>query len=212
MERKPRAVYLLGTWGYDLIYGPEERGDLARLLDVASEPLFPPPGGLLPAVPEDVEAILSGWGCARLDEALLATVPRLRAVFYGAGSVRGVVTDALLKETEGLITGAHFLSMKPGAAFINTARGAVVREAEMAEAARQRPDLQFVLDVTYPEPPASGSPLYSLPNVVLTPHIAGSMGRECRRMGRFMVDEVRRYLAGEPLQGEVTRETAPLLA
>ena len=77
---------------------------------------------------------------------------------------------------------------------------------------RARPDIQAVLDVTHPEPPDAGSPLYSLPNVVLTPHIAGSMEGECRRMGRYMVDELRRFVTGEPLKWQITRERAALLA
>jgi phosphoglycerate dehydrogenase-like enzyme len=117
-----------------------------------------------------------------------------------------------LPETEGMITGAHLGSMKQNATFINTARGAVVREEEMIEVLSRRPDLYAVLDVTYPEPPEPGSPLYTLPNVVLTPHIAGSMDRECERMGRYMVDELVRYLAGEPLQWTISREEAAHLA
>ena len=97
-----------------------------------------------------------------------------------------------LAETEGLITGAHVSAMKPGATLINTSRGAVVREAEMIEVASRRPDLQLILDVSHPEPPLPRSPLYTLPNVVLTPHIAGSIGEECRRMGRYMVEELER--------------------
>lgn len=106
----------------------------------------------------------------------------------------------LLAETEGLITGRHLMSMQQGATFINTARGGVVREAELIEVARQRPDLQFVLDVTCPEPPERESPLYDLPNVILTPHIAGSAGGECRRMGQYLVEELERFVSGEPLQ------------
>ena len=117
-----------------------------------------------------------------------------------------------LPETVGMITGAHLASMKEGATFINTARGAVVNEPEMIAVLQQRPDLFALLDVTYPEPPAAGSPLYSLPNVLLTPHIAGAHNTECLRMGRVMVAELARYLAGERMEYEITQETLPLLA
>jgi phosphoglycerate dehydrogenase-like enzyme len=117
-----------------------------------------------------------------------------------------------LKETEGMITGQHFAAMKPGATFINTARGAVVREPEMIAVLQQRPDLFAVMDVTHPEPPAPDSPLYTLPNVVLTPHIAGAMGDECRRMGHYMVEELRRYLQGDDLEWRITRDMAAVLA
>ena len=99
-----------------------------------------------------------------------------------------------------MITGMHIASMKRGGTFINTARGEIVREREMIEVLIHRPDLQAVLDVTVKEPPDSDSPLYTLPNVMLTPHIAGSVGEECRRMGQYMLDELRRYVAGEPLR------------
>ncbi|HLZ57878.1 MAG TPA: hydroxyacid dehydrogenase, partial [Ktedonosporobacter sp.] len=118
----------------------------------------------------------------------------------------------LLEETKNMITGAHFAAMKPGATFINTARGAIVCEDEMIAVLTERPDIQAVLDVTYPEPPAATSPLYTLFNVVLTPHIAGSLGAERHRMGRFMVEELRRYIAGQPLQWEISKERADTMA
>lgn len=102
--------------------------------------------------------------------------------------------------------------MKKDATFINTARGRVVREDEMIEVLKQRPDLTAALDVTDPEPPARTSPLLSLPNVVLTPHIAGSMGNEIQRMGQSMLAEFKRYLAGEPLKWQITAEEAKRLA
>jgi len=117
-----------------------------------------------------------------------------------------------LPSTRGMITGAHFARMKPDATFINTARGDVVREREMVEVLRQRPDLWAVLDVLANEDRSAGTDIYELPNVVITPHIAGSMGRECRRMGKAMVDELRRYLAGEPLRWQVTRERLARMA
>ena len=111
-----------------------------------------------------------------------------------------------------MITGAHFRSMKEGATFINTSRGAVVREEEMIQALQQRPDLFAVLDVTYPEPPPADSPLFTLPNVIVTPHIAGSVGTECQRQGRYMVEELMRYLRGDDLKWGITREMAKVLA
>jgi phosphoglycerate dehydrogenase-like enzyme len=118
----------------------------------------------------------------------------------------------LLPVTTGLITGSLLAGMKPGATFINTARGAIVREDEMIEVLCARPDLTAIIDVTHPEPPESTSKLYDLPNVVLTPHIAGSVDRECQRMGQWVADELRRYLSGEPLKTSVTKEQVALMA
>ncbi len=117
-----------------------------------------------------------------------------------------------LPVTIGLIRGRHFRAMRPGATFINTARGALVNETEMIQALRARPDLLAILDVTDPEPPRSGSPLYAMPNVVLTPHIAGSLGRECRRMGELIVSEIERYLRGEALECELAALELPFIA
>lgn len=100
----------------------------------------------------------------------------------------------------------HFLSMRPGAVFINTGRGQQLDEPGFIEAMKARPDLTALLDVTWPEPPPAGSPLYTLPNVFLTPHIAGSMNDEVRRMADCVIGDFRRFLAGEPLENEVSRE------
>ena len=61
--------------------------------------------------------------------------------------------------------------------------------------------------MTIEEPPETGSLFYSLENVVLTPHIAAG-GAECRRMGRWMVEELQRYLAGEPLKHVLTEKAS----
>src|SRR6185312_10756096 len=118
-----------------------------------------------------------------------------------------VSADApLLPETRGLIGREHFAAMKRGVTFINTARGAIVREGELIEVFTQRVDLTAVLDVTDPEPPVTGSPLYAMPNVVLTPHIAGSLDGECRRLGRAMVDEYDRWSPDQPLRWQVAAD------
>jgi phosphoglycerate dehydrogenase-like enzyme len=118
----------------------------------------------------------------------------------------------LRSETEGMIGRSLFARMKKGASFINTARGAIVRENEMIDVLKERPDLFAVLDVTHPEPPLQGSPLYSLPNVFMTPHMAGSWGGELTRMSVFMADEFERYLGGQPLLWQITREQIDRMA
>ncbi len=114
----------------------------------------------------------------------------------------------LLPQTRRMIRGTHFSSMRRHASFINTARGALIDENEMISELTRRSDLFAHLDVTYPEPPPKDSPLWELPNVMLTPHLAGSQGPECSRMGNLIADEVERFANGKPLQHEVTRERA----
>jgi len=333
-QRRLRGLYVLDGPSFELIYGPEEQRDIAELVDIDAPPQTPESIAGNPALLAKADVIFSGWGAPKMDEAFLRSAPNLRAVFYGAGSIRYFTTDAFwkravvvtsaaaanavpvaeytvnvialslkhfwrygtraktgqgwgdhtrplpggfrrtvglislgmigrlvrerlrpfdlrviaydpflspaeaakldvegvsleelfqradvaslhtpwLKETEGMITGQHLASMKSGATFINTARGAIVREPEMIEVLRQRPDLTAVLDVTHPEPPAPDSPFFALPNVVLTPHIAGSMGTEINRLGRYMVEELQRYVAGEPLQWQITAQAATMLA
>lgn len=118
----------------------------------------------------------------------------------------------LLEETEGMIGKEHFSQMLPNASFINTSRGAIVRESEMIDVLQDRSDITAILDVTFPEPPNQASLLYDLENVVLTPHLAGSEGKECGRMGYYMLEEFKRYLKGEPLQWQVKKENFNILA
>ncbi|HRJ41562.1 MAG: hydroxyacid dehydrogenase [Caldilineaceae bacterium] len=330
---KPRAIYLLRPDALPNIYGPAQQAALAELVEFVAPPQDSQSVQENPAVLADVDVIFSGWGMPEMNEEFLAQAPNLKALFYGAGSVKKIVTDAswsrgvrvtsayganavtvsqytlaqvifslkrgwlfsrviresggwmqrtpvpgtygstvglvslgqvgrrvaeLLKildvrviaydpfassadaaklgvelasldevfrrsdvvslhapwlpETVGMVTGAHFASMKENATFINTARGAIVRESEMIAVLQDRPDLWAVLDVTYPEPPAPDSPLYTLPNVVLTPHIAGTLDVERERMGQTMVEELRRFLAGEVMEYEITQERARFLA
>lgn len=329
-----KGLYILNEKSYRLIYGHEEREDIGNMVDIYA------PVQTREAIRENlsllnqVEVVFSGWGGPLMDEAFLSAAPNLKAVFYGAGSIRNIVTQAFwerdiiitsayaangipvaeftlsqilfclklgwqfavsikgegkyptikpvvpgaykstvgiislgmigryvcemlkyfdvkviaydpyikeesaqelgvrlcslheifsqadvvslhtpwLKETEGMITREHFVSMKPNASFINTARGAVVKEDEMIQVLKERPDLMAILDVTHPEPPKPESALYTLPNVILTPHIAGSMNMECNRMGRYMVEELRRYILGEDLNWQISREKAAILA
>jgi len=118
----------------------------------------------------------------------------------------------LLPETTGMITKELFSSLKNGATFINTARGAIVDELGMIEVLKRRPDLTALLDVTNPEPPVSESPLYTLPNVILTPHIAGSVGNEKSRLGDFMLNEFNQYLKDDTLNYEITKDSYQIMA
>ncbi|MGW0600871.1 hydroxyacid dehydrogenase [Streptomyces sp. NPDC002776] len=94
--------------------------------------------------------------------------------------------------------------LRDGAALINTSRGALVDpDALTGELVSGR--LTAILDVTEPEPLPADSPLYRLPNVVLTPHIAGSLGNELERLGRTVVAELERLAAGHALAHEVRR-------
>ncbi|MGI5868957.1 MAG: hydroxyacid dehydrogenase [Kiritimatiellia bacterium] len=331
---KKIAALVLDKGSAQRIYGPEQLAAIRELAELRDGVLTREALAEAPALLEGVQLMFSGWGAPLLDAKLLAAAPRLEAVFYGAGSIRYMLTpefwargivitsswqanavpvaefvealvilslkrfwessrgctspagfrhpkaigaygasvglvslgmvgkmtaerlhrhdlklfaydpffsqekaDALgfgitmlpldtlfatcdivslhapnLPTTQKMITGALLASMKPGATFINTARGAVVDEIAMIETLRSRPDLLALLDVTNPEPPAEGSPLYTLPNVVLSPHIAGSMGDECKRMGDLAVEQCRQYLAGQTPQWRITREMAETLA
>jgi phosphoglycerate dehydrogenase-like enzyme len=327
------ATYLLDPAAFDITYGPEERQAIAELVNVRDEPIHHDRIRQDGASLREASVVLSGAGCPKFDASLLDAMPGLQIVFFGKGSIRGVVTDEfwergvrivggwaamavpvaeyalsqilfclkrgwqhafasknahrqarttdvpgaygsvvgvvslgmigrtlcellkhfdlkvlafdpfaspeafrmlgaepcsledifrrsdvvtlhtpLLPETTGLVTGAHIASMKRNATLINTSRGAIIREPEMLAVLQQRPDLFAVLDVTDPEPALPESPLFTLPNVVVTPHIAGPLNTEYRRVGRAMVEELRRFVNGEPLRYEITRERASTLA
>ena len=85
-------------------------------------------------------------------------------------------------------------------------------EADLIRALTEREDLTAVLDVTSPEPPEEGSPLYTLPGCILTPHIAGSSGNEVRRMGEWMKAECEAYKAGKETRYEVTLKMLETMA
>lgn len=327
---KRQALYLGDVALLRQVYPAPVRAELERHLEFIAEPRTPAEMAELGARLADVEVVVASWGMPRLDAALLARLPRLGIVFYGAGSIRSFVTPEswargvrvvnasganaiaaaefsfaqiilalkqawplatqtqrdrrfardfrtvpgtyrstvgllalgrigrlvaerlrtlevsivaydpvadpaeaaalgaqlagldevfaaadvvschlpLLPETRRVVRAAHFRAMRPGASFVNTARGAVVAEDEMIAVLRERPDLTALLDVTDPEPPAADSPLFELPNVVLTPHVAGCIGRECCRLGASVAADVARYACAESLANEVTEALA----
>ncbi len=108
--------------------------------------------------------------------------------------------------------GARELALLPdGCCFVNTARGALVdHEALIAELRRGR--IKAALDVYSPEPLLADSELRDLPNTVLTPHIAGPAVSGWWRMSEAMVEELRRFFAGEPLRYQVAKERLASMA
>lgn len=117
----------------------------------------------------------------------------------------------LLPSTRGMIGARQLKLMKDGATFINTARGGLIDEAALV-AELQTGRVFGVIDVTDPEIPPADSPLYTLPNVFLTPHVAGAIGTERLRLGLMAVEEIERYVRGGPLLYEVHPELLERLA
>ncbi|MEV0919072.1 hydroxyacid dehydrogenase [Streptomyces sp. NPDC049967] len=113
-----------------------------------------------------------------------------------------------LPATRRLIGAAQLAAMPDGSTLINTARGSLIDEpALVTELVRGR--LHAVLDVTDPELPPESSPLYDLPNVLLTPHIAGSLGNELHRMADQALDELQRFASGRPFADPVQGDALP---
>ncbi|MET9385136.1 hydroxyacid dehydrogenase [Streptomyces sp. NPDC002928] len=107
-----------------------------------------------------------------------------------------------IPETHRMLDRERLALIRSGGVLINTSRGALVDpDALTDELVSGR--LHAVLDVTEPEPLPATSPLYRLPNVFLTPHIAGSLGNELERLGRIVVEELERLATGLPLAHEV---------
>lgn len=114
-------------------------------------------------------------------------------------------------ETHGLLDAARLAAIPDGGAVVNTARSSIVDDDALhAEVASGR--LDAALDVFDEEPLPTTDRWRALPNVLLTPHLGGATADSRRRAGRIVVDEVRRHLAGLPLQHAVTREQAGRMA
>ncbi|HEY8702005.1 MAG TPA: hydroxyacid dehydrogenase [Arthrobacter sp.] len=337
MPRKPQALLLMNRSTMQDQFDAARLGRLAGLVELGSPAWTdslsdPRVASLLP----EVEVLLTSWGVPRLDRQALDRLPRLRAVFHCAGTVRSFVTDELwqrgilvttgaeanaipvaeftfasivlagkkaqvlandarisredwsystargelgnmgrtigvvgfsrvgrrvvqlvrqlqdvtclvadpyadpaavadagarlvtleeliaasdvvtihapaLPETRHMIGAAQLEAMKDHATLINTARGSLV-DTRALESACAGGRIHAILDVTEPEPLPAGSVLYDLPNVVITPHIAGSLGTETRRMSDVAISELELYLAGKGLTAEVLPEHLDLIA
>ena len=116
------------------------------------------------------------------------------------------------EQTKNILNYNLFSKMLPYSTFINTGRGAQVREDDLARILKERPDITAILDVTDPEPPVDGHDFYILPNCFMTPHIAGSNGREVERMSEYMVEEFKKFTNNEPTNYEVTLKMLETMA
>lgn len=128
----------------------------------------------------------------------------LETLFEQAFIVSNHIPD--LPDTRGVLHGGLFERLRDGATFINSGRGAQVVEADLARVLGARPDLTALLDVTDPEPPTPDSPLWRLPNVVVSPHVGGTIGDEVSRLADCAIEEFVEWDAGRPLRYRVTRE------
>lgn len=106
-------------------------------------------------------------------------------------------------ETHHLIGPAELRAMKPSAFLVNIARGTVVDEAALIEALRAGQIGGAGLDVVEREPLAPDSPLWTMPNVIITPHISGSTDQYSRRFTDLLLDNIARYRTNQPLRNVV---------
>ena len=330
MTHRPPAMFAMSPEHLPLLFPAPLRERIAELVDIDADlgvERFDDPRAA--ALLAELEVLITGWGGPRLDAALLAAAPRLRAVLHTAGSVKSLITPPVwargvtvcsaaeanavpvaeftvgmvllagkgtfelreryrrargftvaevaphvgnygrrvgvvgasrigrqvltqlqrydfdlrlhdpyaeappvpnvplaellstsdvvslhapaTAETRHLIDRERLALMPDGAVLINTARGSLVdTDALIHELSSGR--LSAILDVTEPEPLPTDSPLFGLPNVFLTPHVAGSQGNELARLGASTVDELERLVTGLPLRHEVQQADLPLAA
>ncbi len=116
-------------------------------------------------------------------------------------------------ETMGIISRELLEMMDESATFINLGRGAQVDMEALMDEMKAHPYRTALLDVTDPEePPRADSPLYGIENIILTPHIAGSIGYETHRMADYMYEEYRKVAAGEAPLHSVSLEMLATMA
>jgi len=111
-----------------------------------------------------------------------------------------VLCVPLTRETTHLIDAAALRAMKPTASLLNIARGEVIDQDALIAALSDGTIASAALDVTTPEPLPADHPLWALPNVMITPHVSGASDRREGTAAALFLDNLRRYLANEPLK------------
>jgi cyclase len=110
-----------------------------------------------------------------------------------------VLACPLTAQSRGMFGRSQFEAIKPSAYFINIARGGLVDTDELMAALKKGRLAGAGVDVTDPEPLPPGHPLWSLPNVIVSPHVGGQSPETRERQWRLYRENIRRFVAGEPL-------------
>jgi phosphoglycerate dehydrogenase-like enzyme len=116
-----------------------------------------------------------------------------------------IVLAPLTAATRGLIGAAELERLPRGARFANIGRGPTVDETALVAALRSGALAGAVLDVFEQEPLAADSPLWDMPNVIVSPHIGGDEASTPRMFADVFLANLRRYLAGQPLENVVDK-------
>jgi phosphoglycerate dehydrogenase-like enzyme len=159
------------------------------------------------AIGQEIERMLAPF---KVDLTRVARSPRTEPRVDAVGELDNLLPQAEVvililpstEETRGLIGARQFALMRQGALLVNAARGPIVDTGALVDAL-QSGKIRAAVDVTDPEPLPDGHPLWSCPNLLITPHIGGSSPQFSRNALRVAAAELRRYIAGEPLQNVV---------
>ncbi|MFZ2509760.1 MAG: D-isomer specific 2-hydroxyacid dehydrogenase family protein [Gordonia sp. (in: high G+C Gram-positive bacteria)] len=127
------------------------------------------------------------------------TVPSTEIEDVLAAADHVVLAAPSTAQTHHLINDRTLALLKPHSWIVNVARGELIDQAALARALRAGTIAGAALDVTDPEPPSDDDPLWALPNVIITPHIANPTPGLTREMAPFLAENVRRFIAGDPL-------------
>ncbi len=159
------------------------------------------------SIGKEIERMLSPF---HVEITRVARNARSQPIVHAVGQLDGLLPHAQVivlilpstPESRKLIGADQFALMQQGALLVNAARGPIVDTNALVAALNAR-KIRAALDVTDPEPLPMGHPLWSCPNLLITPHVAGSSPQFAVRALQVVADELRRYLAGEPLRNVV---------
>ncbi len=172
------------------------------------------------AVGAAVANLLKGFNCRVLVYDPFASDDKLAALGAQRADMEHIFAEcdiisnhlANLPATRGIIKRGHIMSMKEYATFINTGRGPQLDEKDLYDKLAADTTITALLDVLTNETESDNNPLNKLPNCFITPHIAGSMGNEVRRMAEYMTDEYLRWEKGERTNWQVSPEMLATMA